>query len=73
MRTPQPQTFLTGDLPSFLCVHDPVAWFNDLKERIGKARTAVNSALVQANTVVSELNKLNNIGAAAVAGMLAPP
>lgn len=69
-----PATFLTGDLPSFFdnSVSDPLTWYNDLKERIGKARTAVNSALAQANLVVSELDKLNDVGAAAVAGVLAP-
>ena len=67
-----PKCFLTGDLPDFFAVADPVAWFNDLKDRIGQARAAVNSALAQANTVVNELDKLNNVGAAAVAGVLAP-
>ncbi len=67
-----PQTFLTGDLPSFFGQSDPVKWFDDLKDRITKARTAVTDALTQANTVMSELNKLNNIAAAAVAGILPP-
>jgi hypothetical protein len=69
-----PTTFLTGDLPNFFAngVTDPQAWFNDVKERIGKARNAVNSALAQSNAVVTELDKLNNVGATAVAGVLAP-
>lgn len=67
-----PDPFLTGDLPDFFAESDPMKWYADLKDRIGKARNAVTNALAQANTVMSELEKLNSVGAAAVAGIEAP-